>query len=62
MLINTSFNVRDEPIVCTYTDALKCFFSNDMDILILDQFLIEKNDQNLEAIGRIFLEPSHILK
>ena len=35
MLINTSFNVRGEPIVCTPLDAYKCFMGTDMDILII---------------------------
>ena len=35
VLINTSFNVRGEPIVCTPEDALKCFHSSQIDILVL---------------------------
>ncbi len=59
VLINTSFNVRDEPIVCSYIDALKCFFSSDIDVLILNKFLITKNNQNLNWLGKIFLNQSH---
>lgn len=59
VLINTSFNVRDEPIVCSYIDALKCFFSSDIDVLILNKFLITKNNQNLSWLGKIFLNQSH---
>ena len=44
MLINTSFNVNEEPIVCTIQDAINCFYSNDMDILILGNFLISKDN------------------
>lgn len=53
MIINTSFNVMGEPIVCKPIDALRCFFSNDMDILILNNFLITKENQKIESIGKI---------
>ncbi|MEZ6043780.1 MAG: carbamoyltransferase [Planctomycetaceae bacterium] len=46
VLINTSFNVRSEPIVCTPHDALKCFQMTDMDVLVLGKFVIRKSDQN----------------
>ena len=59
VLINTSFNVRDEPIVCDYIDALKCFFSSDIDLLILNKFLIKKENQNPTQLGKIFLSGSH---
>ena len=59
ILINTSFNVRDEPIVCDYIDALKCFFSSDIDLLILNKFLIKKENQNSTQLGKIFLRGSH---
>ena len=59
VLINTSFNVRDEPIVCSYIDALKCFFSSDIDILILNKFLISKNNQNLGSLGKVFINQTH---
>jgi carbamoyltransferase len=42
MLINTSFNVRDEPIVCTPEDAYRCFISTEMDLLVLENFIIRK--------------------
>lgn len=45
MLINTSFNVRGEPIVCTPEDAYRCFMSTDMDALIINDFLFLKKDQ-----------------
>ena len=59
VLINTSFNVRDEPIVCDYIDALKCFFSSDIDLLIINKFLINKEKQNPSELGKIFLNGSH---
>lgn len=50
-LINTSFNVRGEPIVCTPTDALRCFMNTGMDILVLNDFILIKNEQkNIKPI------------
>lgn len=42
MLINTSFNVRDEPIVCTPAEALACFTGTAMDVLVMDNLIIFK--------------------
>ena len=42
LLVNTSFNVRDEPIVCSPQDALRCFFSTEMDVLVMENFLVLK--------------------
>jgi carbamoyltransferase len=42
MLINTSFNVRGEPIVCTPQDAWQCFLATDMDALILEDWVIDR--------------------
>ncbi len=45
LLINTSFNVRGEPIVCTATDAVRCFLATGMDALVLEDFVVLKDDQ-----------------
>jgi carbamoyltransferase len=45
VLVNTSFNVRGEPIVCTPEDAYLCFMRTDMDVLVLDDYLLLKDDQ-----------------
>ena len=45
IIVNTSFNVRGEPIVCTPTDAYKCFMSTEMDILVIGNFFLTKEDQ-----------------
>jgi len=45
LLINTSFNVRGEPIVCTAEDAYRCFMATNIDILVLDRFILRKCDQ-----------------
>ena len=44
-MINTSFNVRGEPIVCTPEDAYRCFMGTNMDVLVLEDFLLRKEDQ-----------------
>ncbi len=45
VLINTSFNVRGEPIVCTPEDAYKCFMNTEMDILVIGNYYFEKHKQ-----------------
>jgi len=45
ILINTSFNVRGEPIVCTPEDAYRCFMRTEMDYLVLENFVLAKNKQ-----------------
>ena len=45
VLLNTSFNVRDEPIICTPQEAYTCFMHTEMDYLVMGDFLLAKNDQ-----------------
>ncbi|MDX8411097.1 MAG: carbamoyltransferase [Mariprofundaceae bacterium] len=45
VLVNTSFNVRGEPIVCTPEDAYRCFMRTEMDYLVVENFLMVKTDQ-----------------
>lgn len=45
IIINTSFNVRGEPLVCTPQDAFKCFMRTEMDYLIIGSFLLDKREQ-----------------
>ena len=53
VLINTSFNVRGEPIVCTPQDALRCCLGTEMDVLVLENFVIRRAAQkNLPPIDR----------
>jgi carbamoyltransferase len=49
VLVNTSFNVRGEPIVCTPQDAYRCFLATDMDALVLEDYVIHKNDVRPEG-------------
>ena len=44
-LVNTSFNVRDEPIVCSWADAVACFLQTNLDLLLLDDHVLQKCDQ-----------------
>jgi carbamoyltransferase len=45
MMINTSFNVRGEPVVCTPDEAYHCFMATDIDVLVIGDFLLLKEDQ-----------------
>lgn len=45
VIVNTSFNVRGEPIVCTPEDAYKCFMRTEMDVLVLEDFILFKEEQ-----------------
>ena len=45
VLVNTSFNVRGEPIVCTPTDAYRCFMRTEMDYLVVENILLNKKEQ-----------------
>jgi len=45
VIINTSFNVRGEPLVCTPEDAFKCFMRTEMDYLVMGPFLLDKKEQ-----------------
>lgn len=45
VIINTSFNIRGEPIVCSPQDAYRCFMATNMDALVVDNFLLLKKDQ-----------------
>ncbi len=46
IIVNTSFNVRGEPIVCSPTDAYKCFMNTELDILIIGNFILYKDQQD----------------
>ena len=51
MIVNTSFNVRGEPIVCTPADSYRCFMRTEMDYLVLENFVLSKNRQQKSANG-----------
>jgi len=48
VLVNTSFNIRGEPIVCSVEDAYRCFMGTNLDILICGNFILYKDKQNIE--------------
>jgi carbamoyltransferase len=45
LMINTSFNIRGEPVVCTPQDAFRCFMATQIDVLVIDDFLLLKEQQ-----------------
>jgi len=45
ILVNTSFNIRGEPIVCSVQDAFRCFMGTNLDILVIEDFILFKSDQ-----------------
>ena len=46
VLVNTSFNVRGEPIVCSVEDAFNCFMGTNLDVLVIENFILFKEDQD----------------
>ena len=46
VLVNTSFNVRGEPIVCSVEDAFNCFMGTNLDILVIEDFILYKDKQD----------------
>lgn len=50
VLVNTSFNVRGEPIVESPINAIQCFFSTEMDYLVINNFIVDKSSQNSTII------------
>ena len=52
VLVNTSFNVRGEPIVCTPEEALRCFLATEMDVLVLEDFVLVKTDAERRSAAK----------
>jgi carbamoyltransferase len=48
VLVNTSFNVRGEPIVCTPEDAFRCFMGTGLDLLVIGNCVLLKAEQNAD--------------
>jgi carbamoyltransferase len=46
-MVNTSFNVRGEPIVCTPEDAFRCFMGNELDLLVVGRCVLHKAEQDI---------------
>ena len=56
LVVNTSFNVRGEPIVCTPKDAYRCFMRTEMDVLVLENHLLLKHEQPKAAQDLSWME------
>jgi len=56
VIINTSFNVRGEPIVQSPQDAYRCFMRTNMDVLVLDTFLIEKQEKDFIQVDESWMK------
>ena len=50
VLVNTSFNVRGEPIVCSIKDAFNCFMGTNLDILVIEDFILFKENQDISSV------------
>ena len=55
LVVNTSFNVRGEPIVCTPTDAFNCFMGIQLDIIAVGNYLLRKDEQD-ETLKKNYME------
>ena len=51
VLINTSFNVRGEPIVCSVEDAFNCFMGTNLDVLVIEDFILFKEEQDVALVN-----------
>jgi carbamoyltransferase len=62
VIINTSFNIRGEPIVCTPQDAYRCFLGSEMDVLVLENCLLRRSEQPQQSAEarRQYLESFHL--
>lgn len=60
VLVNTSFNVRGEPIVCTPADAIRCFLATEMDALVMGQIIVHRSANQQKAAG--FERSEHLAK
>ena len=45
-IVNTSFNIRGEPIVCSPEDSYRCFMRTEMDMLVIENYILYKNQQH----------------
>lgn len=54
VLVNTSFNVRGEPVICTPDDAYRCFVNTEMDYLAIGNFLLERTAQPAQGVKQTF--------
>ncbi|WP_217602627.1 carbamoyltransferase [Chitinophaga sp. GbtcB8] len=55
ILLNTSFNIKGEPIVCTPEDAIRCFVTTDIDCLVIEDFIIDREENSLDILKYLLL-------
>jgi carbamoyltransferase len=53
VLVNTSFNIRGEPLVCTPREAYRCFLATGMDVLVLEDCVLQKEDVKTELAAAV---------
>jgi carbamoyltransferase len=56
VVVNTSFNVRGEPIVCTPKDAFRCLMGTALDLLVIENIIVRKEQQNPELLRPYYHE------
>ena len=54
VLVNTSFNVRGEPVVCSPDDAYRCFVNTEMDYLVVGNYLMRRSEQPKKMVERTY--------
>lgn len=62
VIVNTSFNVKDEPIVCTPEDAYRCFMRTNMDVLVLENAMLKKEDQPMDLRNELCCQGSLLIE
>ncbi|PUZ30101.1 carbamoyltransferase [Chitinophaga costaii] len=60
ILLNTSFNIKGEPIVCNIEDAMKCFITTDIDCLVIGDFIISREENSLELLQFLLMHERSI--
>jgi len=60
MVVNTSFNVRGEPIVNNPIDALQCFLNTEIDILVMENFIVERSRVKMSKSGFVSSHPDFL--
>ncbi len=56
LVVNTSFNVRGEPIVCSPEDAYQCFINTEMDVLVMENYILYKKEQKVQKVDQKWRE------
>jgi carbamoyltransferase len=62
ILLNTSFNIRGQPIVCSPFDAIICFINTEIDSLVLGDFIIDKTDNSIDGLRMLLTYYHNVLQ